>query len=463
MHLLSFGCSKFLITKSWEEPYVIDISHTGTLISMKDFFISYNRHDQQWAEWVAWTLEAAGYTVMLQMWDFTHGENFALDMNKAVAETQTTIAILSESFLYADYERPEWAAAFVHDSRQLERKLMPLLIEHCPLTGVLAKAHSVDLVGLPENEAKALLLEALQARVRLASKPYFPGVVTQERTPPSFEFDFVVVNAAGREMGRSQGQAKGFTENLGFKHPDKEALLEMVSIPGGRFLLGSPETEKKRSRNEGPQQSVKVNSFFMGKYPVTQEQWRVVAGLPKLERDLNPHDSRYEGSWYEHRRRPVACVSWWEAVEFCARLSRRTRKEYRLPTEIEWEYACRAGTTTPFHFGKTLTSDLANYKGWETYASEFSYASELKGEWLEETIDVGSFPANAFGLYDMHGNVEEWCLNSWDVNYEDGPSSDFMLLRGGSYNSPPVDCRSACRNYELPDYCSNEVGFRVVC
>ena len=122
--------------------------------------------------------------------------------------------------------------------------------------------------------------------------------------------------------------------------------------------MGSPEDERERYSNESPQHEVTVKSFFMGKYPVTQAQWKVVAALPQVNRKLNPDPSIFKGN-----DRPVETVSWYYAVEFCDRLSKLTGKSYRLPSEAEWEYACRAGTTTPFHFGKIITTDLANYNG----------------------------------------------------------------------------------------------------
>nr|WP_242025333.1 formylglycine-generating enzyme family protein [Leptolyngbya sp. FACHB-36] len=250
--------------------------------------------------------------------------------------------------------------------------------------------------------------------------------------------------------------------------------LEMVAIPGGTFQMGSPATEKQRSTNEGPQRSVTVKSFFMAKYEVTQTQWKTVAALPKIERDLNAFPSNFGGG-----NRPVEWVSWHDAVEFCTRLSKKMGREYRLPSEAEWEYACRAGTTTPFHFGETITTDLANYQGTDleyqgrTYLG--SYGSGPKGQYRGQTIEVGSFPVNAFGLYDMHGNVYEWCLDYWHENYQgapidgsawierDGARDAARLLRGGSWGNYPWDCRSAARRWYPADYRNYDISFRVVC
>ena len=248
--------------------------------------------------------------------------------------------------------------------------------------------------------------------------------------------------------------------------------LELMEIPGGSFTMGAPETEEGSHRSERPQHQVTVPSFCMGKYPITQGQWKAVAGLPKVERDLKVDPSRFKGD-----RRPVERVSWYDAVEFCARLSKHTGREYRLPSEAQWEYACRAGTTTPFHFGETITSELANYEAQSTYGGG------PKGKYREETTPVGSFDvANAFGLYDMHGNVLEWCLDDWHSNYEGAPVDGsgwmnendnlsqvegYAVLRGGSWVDSPILCRSAYRddnNWSAGRVViSNFIGFRVVC
>jgi formylglycine-generating enzyme required for sulfatase activity len=265
---------------------------------------------------------------------------------------------------------------------------------------------------------------------------------------------------------RRRQQSQYFIENLG-----NRVQLEMVEIPGGSFQMGAPQREKDSSDHERPQHQVNVPTFFMGKYPITQAQWQAVASLPQINRELQPNPSRFEGE-----NRPVEQVSWYDAVEFCSRLSQHTGKTYSLPSEAQWEYACRAGTTTPFYFGETITSELANYNANSTYG-----AGE-KGTYREQTTAVGSLnAANNFGLYDMHGNVWEWCLDDWHSNYQGAPidgsawfNNDDKLfdktgqavLRGGSWSDLTRNCRSASRYTFVRverDYVRSIIGFRVVC
>ncbi|MCE2838374.1 MAG: formylglycine-generating enzyme family protein [Cyanobium sp. 49614_E6] len=268
--------------------------------------------------------------------------------------------------------------------------------------------------------------------------------------------------------------------------------LTLVEIPAGTFLMGSPPDEPQRSDDEGPQHEVQLASFFISQTPITQAQWREVAlwqPLPaeRWGRELNPDPSRFQSRQGKEKsdirlfetetntdNRPVERVSWLEAMEFCSRLSQRTGRSYTLPSEAQWEYACRAGTETQFHFGDTISSDLANYNG------KYAYADGPKGFYREQTTPVGMFPANAWGLQDMHGNIWEWCLDQWHGNYNGAPTDgsawvDFAegeknkeldktrLLRGGSWSFSPARCRSACRLNDHPVNRNDDNGFRVCC
>jgi formylglycine-generating enzyme required for sulfatase activity len=186
-----------------------------------------------------------------------------------------------------------------------------------------------------------------------------------------------------------------------------------------------------------------------------------VAGWQKVERDLTPDPAKFKGA-----NRPVEQVSWKEAMEFCRRLSQRTGRTYTLPSESQWEYACRAGTTTAFAFGETLSTDLANYNGLHMYGTG------SKGVDRRQTTDVRTFPANAWGLHDMHGNVWEWCLDLRKESYAGAPTDGsawldgdtfLRLLRGGSWFYGPLLCRSAYRSRGHPDFAYSDWGFRVCC
>ena len=272
-------------------------------------------------------------------------------------------------------------------------------------------------------------------------------------------FEVVTVNSQGQRTRKEDRYAPYFTEDLG-----NDVMLEMVSIPGGKFLMGTESEEIERLvkkydweyfKREKPQHEVTVKPFYMGRYPVTQAQWQAVMGNNPAEFKDSPQN-------------PVENVSWHDAVEFCQQLSAKTGRKYRLPSEAEWEYACRAGTNTPFHFGETITGELANYRATRTYVGE------APGEYREKTTPVGSFLPNGFGLYDMHGNVWEWCADNWHENYEGAPTDgrawmtggdkDTSPLRGGSWDVIPYNCRSAFRNYVIRrrDSISYNVGFRVV-
>jgi formylglycine-generating enzyme required for sulfatase activity len=258
---------------------------------------------------------------------------------------------------------------------------------------------------------------------------------------------------------RQPGQAYRYVETL----PDQSSL-ELVAIPGGSFMMGSPKGELERSENESPQHEVTLAPFLMGRYPITQAQWRAVASLPQVERELDPNPSNFKGD-----SRPVEQVNWFEAMEFCARLSAHSQRPYTLPSEAQWEYACRAGTTSPFHFGETITPELANYDG------NYTYADGPKGEYRQQTTPVDQFGvANAWGLAEMHGNVWEWCLDHYHDSYAGAPRDGSAwvdaeaeedknrIRRGGSWVVNPWSCRCAYRFNCYPDFRFDFNGFRVV-
>ena len=291
----------------------------------------------------------------------------------------------------------------------------------------------------------------------------------------TFSFETVKVDPQGNIIQRQTKQGTQFAVDLG-----NDVFLDMVQIPGGTFMMGSPESEEGRDDDEA-QQQVTVDDFYIGKYEVTQEQWQAIMGN-------NPASFKKGGKY------PVEKVSWNDCQEFCEKLSEKTGLTFTLPTEAQWEYACRAGTTTPFYYGETLSTDIANYNG------KYVYGESKKGVYRQETTEVGSFPANGFGLHDMHGNVWEWCQDDYEKNYQANNknfqqdankvtanavmlvsasfapnillanNSQYKSLRGGSWVSIPNNCRSASRGrsaIRVNDYRRDDhdytFGFRVVC
>lgn len=246
--------------------------------------------------------------------------------------------------------------------------------------------------------------------------------------------------------------------------------MKFVLVPPGEFVMGSPETEKEGG--EGPQHSVRITkAFYLSAFLGTQQEFRRVMGT-------NPSffsaqgEGRQDVVGMDTRRLPVECVSWDDAAAFCRKLSMLPEESgvgrvYRLPTEAEWEYACRAGTTTPFHFGKILRGVEANCNG------RFPYGTAEKGPYLGRTTAVGSYAPNSFGLYDMHGNVCQWCADWYDVydsSSRDEPINDprgprtgsDRVFRSGGWDSEAARCRSAARGFGVPWYGDPLSGFRVV-
>ena len=246
---------------------------------------------------------------------------------------------------------------------------------------------------------------------------------------------------SGHEAGANPGKVRN---SIG---------IEFVTIPAGKFLMGSSEVEKGRDQDETQHEVTLPHGFQMGVYEVTQAQYEQVMGK-------NP-------SIFKGASLPVELVSYNNALEFCKKLSelqaeKAAGRRYRLPTEAEWEYACRAGTSTPFHFGQELNGTQANCDG------NYPYGTTQKGPYLGKTSPVGSYPANAWGLYDMHGNVWEWCQD-WYSDYPKQSVTDprgpevgsSCVIRGRSWYFEAANCRSASRDGLVPSYLFSWNGFRL--
>jgi formylglycine-generating enzyme required for sulfatase activity len=317
------------------------------------------------------------------------------------------------------------------------------------LAGVLTEAVAEDALRRPVD-AQALLTRAEQAGplARVVTSP----VVNEPARPTTTKRGRVWDVLAGLESGEVK-QEKRLVNSAG---------MPFALIPKGSFAMGSPADEAGRRENEGPVHEVVLpNAFYLAVTPVTQEQYARVTGN-------NP--ARFQAAAGGGPTHPVEMISWDEAVAFCTALSnlpaeREARRVYRLPTEAEWEYACRAGTRTAFHQGASLGCDQAHFDG------AYPYGDGRRGPTLPRTVPVGSFPPNTWGLSDMHGNVWEWCADWFeDRFYQNSPRSDprgpdsgiYRVLRGGSWKNQAGTCRAAYRNALAPNQRQPFVGFRVL-
>ncbi|TRU18850.1 MAG: TIR domain-containing protein [Microcystis aeruginosa Ma_QC_B_20070730_S2] len=436
-------------------------------------------------------LKQAGYKPWLDKKDLIAGQIWRNEIPKVIKASQIFLACLSaKSANKQGYIQRELRIALDILGEMLPGTIffIPMRLEECEIPDLRLAEVGLNLRDIHrldywEEDGFEQLERAITYQFKLEpEEPIQPGIVPEEpkQLLSVFNFEIVRVNAKGEQIKKESKQSQYFGEDLG-----NDITLEMVAIPGRTFTMGSPAGEG--DNDEKPQHQVTVPPFFMGKYPITQAQWQAIASRTdlKVKQDLEPKPAYFKDR-PDSDRRPVEWVSWYDAIEFCARLSKLTGREYRLPSEAEWEYACRAGTTTPFYFGETITGELANYN------AGYTYADEPKGEYRDQTTPVGQFPPNAFGLYDMHGNVWEWCLDPWHESYQDKTRTDsevwdeeqseeqYLLdknnviqllsdkrarvLRGGSWLNDPRYCRSANRNWYFPDDRINFInGFRVVC
>ena len=431
-------------------------------------------------------LKKAGYQPWLDKKNLLPGQNWRTAISNAIKESQLFIACLSQrSIAKQGFVQREFKMALGQYANRPANSiyLIPLRLNDCQIPDLRQEEYGVnlrDLHWLDYWEADGF--ELLEKTITFEFGPF--AVKPEPSKVTTFSFETVFVNRRGEQIRRQAGQVEYFREALG-----NGVSLDMVKIPGGTFLMGTEDDEIERLckkhdeewfRWEAPQHEVSVPEFYVGRYPVTQAQWRAIASQTelKVERDLKI-DPAYFKDKKDSNDRPVESITWYDAVEFCQRLSKLSGKTYRLPSEAEWEYACRAGTKTPFHFGDTITTDLANYDGTD-FESEGKvypgiYAEEPRGKYREETTAVGQFPANSFGLYDMHGNVLEWCADIAHDNYQGAPAdgspwidrdendNHYCVLRGGSYFFIPALCRSADRRWNVPGSDNYGVGFRLVC
>ncbi|MEB3318806.1 MAG: SUMF1/EgtB/PvdO family nonheme iron enzyme [Cyanobacteriota bacterium] len=479
-------------------------------------FISYSHNSGAHRDWVrqlAEQLREKGVDVILDQWDLRPGADVVRFMEQGIVAAERVLMVCTANYVAKAEERKGGAGfeGMIVTGQVAQAtetiKFVPIVRDN---PGALIPAFLGQRLWLDFrddgrfDETLLELLHDLHEVPRYVKPPLGPNPFAATVSPPEAPSQpapplppqpaatppLRPVGSPRREgsewrLERQELTAKGFEEELG-----GGLTLLMLEIPAGRFWMGSPPKEPGRGGYEGPRHEVKLRSFFLGQVPITQAQWREVASWEarkgeRWERQLNPNPSwfqREEGRGNARLlkgeantdQRPVETVSWFDAMEFCHRLRQRTGRFYTLPSEAQWEYACRAGTSTPFHFGETITSKLINYRVYD------AYFVESEGEQREQTTPVGMFPANGWGLQDMHGNVMEWCLDHWHASYEGAPidgsawvddvrtmnneeNTTSRLLRGGSWSHYHRGCRSAYRDSSHPVIHCNYRGFRICC
>ena len=360
------------------------------------------------------------------------------------------------------YQRARQVAASGHLDADLFKELMD------EAKAPLARQEVEERQRLEEAEQRRRKAKERPAEARRKAEAEARRLAQEERQRAEEEARRQREAEARQEAAESEARGKAETElavgvfprKPGNVFKDCEVCPEMAVVPAGSFTMGSPPSEKGRDKDEGPEHQVTISRpLAVGRYEVTFAQWDacVAAG------GCNGHRPDDEG--WGRGKRPVIYVSWNRAKAYIAWLSRKTGKSYRLPSEAVWEFAARAGTTTPFHFGATSGPDQANYNG------NYAYAGGATGVYRGTTVAVGSFPANAFGLHDMHGNVWEWVEDCWRGSYGGAPSDGTAwtaggdcrqrVLRGGGWVSSPNNVRTANRFRDNTDYRNNSIGFRV--
>lgn len=437
---------------------------TGSADDKRDFFVSFNQADREWATWSAWVLEEAGYSVFFQDWDFKG--SFIEQMHQASLHAGRTLVVLSDNYLRSEYARSEAWAALARDPVGREDRAVTVKVGPIGDLGYFSHFAYLDLTDSTESDAERLLLERARKsldptyRPKPSTRPHFPG---RPATKPPFP-----APAAGPELESGVEV---------FRDIDEPWCPELVVIPPGTFMMGSTEPERRWAMAQGaqrewvdwekPQHKAAIaKAFAVGKHPITRGQFAVF--VEATAHDMSGDCWVYTGSAWENSSsadwcspgfeqtddHPVVCVNWEDAQAYVAWLTKETSQPYRLLSEAEWEHACRAGTTTRYSWGNDLpTPKQANF-----------------GRNVGKTTEVGTYPVNPWGLYDMHGNVVEWVEDCWNESYEGAPSDGSAwtsgdcgrrVLRGGSWFSGPELLRSAFRDWLDADLRSLYGGFRV--
>ncbi len=434
---------------------------------MARIFISYRRQDSRYQArsiYSAFVREVGPENVFMDVDSIPPGVNFRKILKDWVDQCEVLLALIGPDWIEArdpqtgqrrldnpsDFVRIEIGEALRRDI-----PVAPVLLDGA----ALPQAHQLpdDLKELCDRQAAFVEyrtfdadVERLIKKLRLSGRPSAPG--------PAADDGRVKIDAAifhGAPDGRmlpGNGQSEWFK--------DHSLAPEMAIIPKGRFVMGSPAGEEERREAEGPQHQVAIKApFALGRFAVTLAEFGAF-----VEATGHAIDDTYKNPGFAQTpRHPVVGVSWDDATAYCQWLSKTTGKTYRLPSEAEWEYACRAGGSTPFWWGSSISTDDANYDG------NYTYGSGKKGQYRKATAPVESFKPNPWGLYQMPGNVWEWCADPWHENYRGAPEDGSVwevgdarrVLRGGSWSDVPQDLRAARRYGSQPVYRDYLVGFRL--
>ncbi len=451
---------------------------------MPDIFVSYAREDKERVRPIVKELEKQNWSIF---WDtkIAPGDNWSNYIGHQLAESRCVVVCWSKHSINSKWVKKE---AGEGENRDI---LIPLLLEDVDPPFPFKDIHAADLSRWNNNASHPAFQEFLRAIAAKCPLPLQRSVTPQSSQPalaasvvPKTLFSaqqiqragvtFIVVIAlvfAAFWFTRSDSQERAFSSAVMVSAAKTLDLQNFVSLRGGTFTMGSPENEVSRQSDEVPQHQVRLNAFYMRKYEVTVGEFRTFveeSGYRTEAEKANESMTWRHGVLGSVRpasedNHPVVYVSWNDAVEYCKWLSFKTGKTFRLPTEAEWEYACRGGSPTPFNTGYNLTTSQANYDG------NYPYNNNQKGQYKANTVPVNSFAPNAWGLYNMHGNVWEWCSDwygaygSSAVTNPTGPATgSYRVLRGGSWLSNAGDCRSAYRDWGTPDYRFSNVGFRLV-
>jgi formylglycine-generating enzyme required for sulfatase activity len=413
---------------------------------MSDIFVCYSRTDLIVANGVAKQLRAQGWSVFLDV-QTRVGKRWHKEIEKELHAASAVVVLWSAKSRDSDF--------VLEEAEYGKRKgiLFPAFIEHVESPYGFGRIQTADLIGWEEADdhpGLAQLLASLRLHLSDGEPPPARSKGAQEPGPAMQE------NPARATAATKISPGGTFRDKL---ERGSEGPL-MVVIPAGRFLMGSPLNEPGRQESEGPQHEVRIaQPFALGVYVVAFDEYDRYCDTANQQKP--------EDHGWGREKRPVINVSWEDAQNYCRWLSEQSGRAYLLPSEAQWEYACRAGTDTPFHFGGQITTAQANFDG--NYPSN----GAAKGEFRKQTLPVGTFAPNAFGLHDMHGNVWEWCQDEWHENYKGAPTDGSpwesggailaRVVRGGSWYGVSDVARSSARDGMNPDARFDGLGFRVLC